>query len=58
MSSIVFGYLVGFSGSYTTPFVPMVLLLCVGASLWVQVDPEQELFAEPFPAECVAVATS
>ena len=36
----------------------MVLLLCVGASLWVHVDPEQELFAEPFPAECVAVATS
>src|SRR6185503_18755964 len=45
VSSLVFGYLVGFSGSYTTPFVPMVVLLTVGALLWVQVDPAQELFA-------------
>jgi len=56
VSSLVFGYLVGFSGSYTTPFVPMVVLLTVGALLWVQVDPAQELFAEPVPAECVRVA--
>jgi MFS-type transporter involved in bile tolerance (Atg22 family) len=56
LSSVVFGYLVGYSGNYNTPFVPMVALLCVGALLWLQVDPTRELFPEVRPAEPVAVA--
>ena len=35
LSAVVFGYLVGYSGSYNVPFVPMVGLLCLGALLWV-----------------------
>ncbi len=38
-SPVVFGRLVGYSGDYNMPFLPMVALLCVGALLWLQVDP-------------------
>jgi ACS family glucarate transporter-like MFS transporter len=44
VSAVVFGYLVGYSGSYNTPFIPMVALLALGALLWWQVDPTVELF--------------
>jgi MFS family permease len=46
LSAVVFGYLVGYSGNYNTPFIPMVALLCVGTLLWLQVDPTRELFPE------------
>src|SRR4051812_1320704 len=49
LSSIAFGYIVGFSGSYDAPFVPMVMMLCVGAWLWLKVDPERQLFEEAVP---------
>ena len=52
LSSVVFGYLVGYFGNYNAPFIPMVALLVVGAVLWLQVDPTVELF--PAKAdECV-----
>jgi len=51
LSAVVFGYLVGHFGSYNTPFVPMVAFLCLGALLWLQVDPTRELFPEVLPAE-------
>ena len=44
LSALVFGYLVGYTGNYNTPFIPMVALLVVGAVLWWQVDPTRELF--------------
>jgi len=46
LSSVVFGYLVGYFGNYNTPFIPMVALLSLGALLWWQVDPTRELFPE------------
>ena len=54
LSSVVFGYLVSSFGNYNTPFVPMVAFLCMGASLWWQVDPARELFPEGLPAESAA----
>ena len=54
-SSVIFGYLVSYSGNYNTPFVPMVALLCLGALLWLQVDPTRELFPEALPSEPIAV---
>ena len=56
LSSVIFGYLVSYSGNYNTPFVPMVSLLCLGALLWLQVDPTRELFPEALPSEPVAVS--
>ena len=46
ISAVVFGYLVGYSGNYNTPFIPMVALLALGAVLWLQADPTRELFPE------------
>jgi len=46
LSSIVFGYLVAYSGGYDAPFLPMLALLCVGSVLWLRVDPTHQLFKE------------
>jgi len=56
LSSVIFGYLVSYSGNYNTPFVPMVALLCLGSLLWLQMDPTRELFPEVLPSEPVAVS--
>jgi MFS family permease len=44
LSSVVFGYLVAHFGNYTAPLVPMVGTLCLGAALWLTIDPTRELF--------------
>jgi len=46
VSSVVFGYLVAYSGSYNVPFIPMIVALCVGSWLWARVDPTRDVFAE------------
>lgn len=46
VSSVVFGYLVGYFGNYNAPFVPMVAMLCLGAWLWLRVDPTHQPFEE------------
>lgn len=45
-SSVLFGYLVEYFGSYNAPFVPMVLTLCMGTWLWTKVDATEQLFEE------------
>ncbi len=49
LSSVVFGYLVAYSGGYELPFVPMLVLLCVGIVLWLRVDPTRQVFEQPSP---------
>ncbi len=44
VSSVAFGYLVGYSGNYNLPFIPMVVTLVVGAALWLTIDPTHQLF--------------
>jgi MFS family permease len=46
VSSIAFGYIVGYSGNYNLPFIPMVVTLAVGAVLWLKVDPAHQIFEE------------
>lgn len=58
ISSVVFGYVVAYTGSYDIPFIPMLLLLCVGAYLWLKVDPTRQIFAAPPPTASPAAATS
>jgi MFS family permease len=53
LSSVVFGYLVAYSGGYELPFVPMLVLLCVGIVLWLRVDPTRQVFEEPLPSGAV-----
>ncbi len=46
LSSIVFGYLVKFSGSYDTALIPMVLMLLLSALMWLRIDPGEPLVPE------------
>ena len=41
--SVLYGYIVDRTGSYDAPFIPMTVLLLVGAALWVNVDASLEL---------------
>lgn len=45
--SVLFGYIVDRTGSYDAPFIPMTVLLLVGAGLWVNVDASRELGEVP-----------
>jgi predicted MFS family arabinose efflux permease len=57
LSAVIFGYLVGYSGNYNTPFIPMVAMLCVGTLLWLQADPTRELLPEePLDKSLVALS--
>ena len=44
--SVLYGYIVDRTGSYNAPFIPMTILLLVGAVLWANVDASQELRGE------------
>ena len=41
--SVAYGYIVERSGSYDAPFIPMAVLLTVGALLWLKVDASRTL---------------
>ena len=41
--SVLYGYIVDRTGSYDAPFIPMTVLLLIGAALWVNVDASREL---------------
>ena len=46
ISTLAFGYLVEYYGSYNAPFIPMAALLAIGACLWLKVDPAQQLIPQ------------
>ena len=50
VGSVLYGYIVERSGSYDTPFIPMAVMLLIGAVLWVKVDASQVLGGEPLLA--------
>ena len=50
-SSVVFGYLVAYFGSYNAPFIPMLVLLCMGILLWAKIDPTSQVIDEPPPGD-------
>jgi sugar phosphate permease len=45
--SILYGYIVDRTGSYDAPFIPMTVLLLVGATLWLNVDASREIDSGP-----------
>ena len=45
VGSVAYGYIVERFGSYDAPFVPMAVLLFLGAVLWLKVDASKELAA-------------
>jgi MFS family permease len=50
VSSLAFGYLVERYGNYNVPFIPMAVLLLLGAGLWLKVDPGERLVGDNSPA--------
>jgi MFS family permease len=56
VSSLAFGYLVDYYGSYDVPFIPMFVLLVIGVFLWLKVDPTEQLI--PGTLEATAPAAS
>jgi sugar phosphate permease len=46
VSSILFGYFVGRTGSYDFPLIPMTAMLTISMLLWLKIDPTQQLIPE------------
>jgi len=55
VGSVLYGYIVDRTGSYDAPFIPMTILLLLGAALWVNVDASREVGGES-PALLLDVA--
>jgi len=51
LTSIAFGYLVTWFGSYNAPLIPMGILTAISAILWLKIDPTKELVKEPLTAD-------
>jgi len=47
LSSVAYGYVVERFGGYDAPFVPMIVLLFLGALLWFKVDASNQLSVAP-----------
>jgi hypothetical protein len=43
ISSVCFGYIVRFSGSYDLPLVPITVMLAISAALWLKIDATEAL---------------
>jgi predicted MFS family arabinose efflux permease len=41
--AVLYGYIVNRTGSYDAPFIPMTILLLLGAALWMNVDASREV---------------
>jgi predicted MFS family arabinose efflux permease len=50
VGSVLYGYIVNWTGSYDAPFVPMAAVLFIGALLWLRVDASRELGSEGLAA--------
>jgi sugar phosphate permease len=55
LSSIAYGYIVKGFG-YDAPFVPMIVLLIVGALIWLRIDAAKEVIPEADPSHLDLVA--
>ena len=53
LSSVAYGYIVERFHSYDAPFVPMAVLLFLGALLWFRVDASKEISVEPLVGAAV-----
>ncbi|HMF00509.1 MAG TPA: MFS transporter, partial [Terriglobia bacterium] len=54
VSSLMFGFVVDHYGNYDAPFIPMVVLLLIGAWLWVKVNPAKQLVSGAVVTQTVA----
>jgi len=57
LSSVAYGYIVERFGSYDAPFVPMAMLLFLGAMLWFRIDASKELSRTTITEPAVEMVT-
>ncbi|MFN7925801.1 MAG: MFS transporter [Bryobacteraceae bacterium] len=46
LTSVAFGYLVTWFGTYNAPLVPMAAMTLISALLWLKIDPREQLIPE------------
>lgn len=46
LTSVAFGYLVTYFGTYNAPLVPMAVLTAISAALWLKIDPSIQLIPD------------
>jgi ACS family glucarate transporter-like MFS transporter len=56
LGSVAYGYIVERFKSYEVPFIPMAVLLFVGAVLWFVIDASSEIRTEAVPVEAAVPA--
>lgn len=56
VSSVVFGYLVKLTGSYSIPMIPMIVALGVSAFAWLRIDATQPLAPSTLAADVSRMA--
>ena len=49
ISSVAFGYMVGYFGSYEPPLLVFAAMLAVSAAIYTRIDPTEQLIAETEP---------
>jgi len=49
VGSVLYGYIVDRTGSYDAPFIPMTVLLLLGAALWLNVDASRDVGGDSPP---------
>jgi predicted MFS family arabinose efflux permease len=42
-STVAFGYIVSYTGSYNAPLVPIAIMTVIAAALWLTIDPTRRL---------------
>ena len=56
ISSLAFGYIVGRTGNYNLPFLPMAAFLVLGTFLWLKIDPTEQLTPSEIPIPANAIS--
>lgn len=56
LSSLAFGYIVGRTGNYNLPFLPMAAFLVLGTFLWLKIDPTEQLTPSEIPIPANAIS--
>jgi MFS family permease len=56
LTSVAFGYIVTYFGSYDAPLIPMGILTAISAVLWLKIDPTIQLIQEPSAIDPVGKA--
>lgn len=49
LTTVIFGYIVGASGDYNLPLIPIVVMSVISTLVWLKIDPTLPLFGDDSP---------